>query len=172
VTAVTAAYVLTLPMDTLVAYVSRLESAARHSNDWYTMWDATLASTHWPIVPGLTVLAVGWCLWVAYASRRLPERDALAISAALIGSVLVAPYLHYQDLYALAIAAWLFLRFAATPWVLMFFAFGLMLINSEMLGYLSQVLTFEIVWVVAFTWMVIRRMRLSRPVSAPVVAAA
>jgi hypothetical protein len=56
------------------------------------------------IAAGLRVLIIGVSLWAAFRLRQSP---GLAISAGVVGSLLVAPYLHGSDLCLLGAAAWL-----------------------------------------------------------------
>lgn len=152
------AYLLTLPWDTLLAYISRLHSAAQHATDWYTMWDATLTSIDSPLTPVLVAAVVGAVIMIAMIARKSPQRDAYAIAAAFIGTPMIVPYLHYQDLYGLLIAAWLLLRTQVSAWFVMFLAIGYLLISSEVMGGHGQTLLFEVSFLLVVALMV-RRLR-------------
>jgi hypothetical protein len=56
------------------------------------------------IAAGLRVLIIGISLWTAFRLRLSP---GLVIAAGVLGSLLVAPYLHGSDLCLLGVAAWL-----------------------------------------------------------------
>ena len=47
---------------------------------------------------------------VSFQARNEKGADAIALSAGIVGSLLLAPYIHIQDLALLLLVVWLFLR--------------------------------------------------------------
>jgi len=67
-----------------------------------------------PLTLGVELAIVGLVLLIAY--RRRHERIHLPFAAALVGSMLVAPYAQPPNLLALVAAAWISLNAATTIW--------------------------------------------------------
>jgi Glycosyltransferase family 87 len=86
----------------LAAYISELRSPWPAGADRVTLYGAMAATG---VVAGLLrVLIVGAVLATAY---RLRDSPGLVIPLAIIGSLLVSPYLHGADLCLLAAAGWM-----------------------------------------------------------------
>jgi len=133
-------------------YFHRLVLAARSPLEFYVSFPVDL-----PLMihnRGLRIVVVavltGLALFTAWKERN--HRIEVAISAGLIGSVLVTPFIHLDDLMVLVLAGWLTLRSrlgSAYPWLL---AAGLALavwLGSDHLQHYGWLLVaFEVVWLV------------------------
>ncbi len=104
-------------LDGSIAYVQRLQYASANPGQyWLGSWYNL--SLHFSTRVGrfgADVLAVSLALWVAWRHRRAGPEVPLA--AGLIGSLLVASYLHLNDLITLFPAGWLVLRAYPTWWL-------------------------------------------------------
>ena len=105
-----------IPIPALAAYAERIAAAAAHPAVWrvapdLTLWGVQPRALAWGLVAA-TVLAVAW---IGLRLRSDSRRDELALAAGVLGSLLVAPYLHLEDLALLLPAGWLFLRSAPSP---------------------------------------------------------
>jgi glycosyl transferase family 87 len=86
----------------LAAYVSELRSPWPTGADRVTLYGAMAATG--VVAAVIRILIVGAVLATAY---RLRESPGLVIPLAIIGSLLVSPYLHGADLCLLAAAGWM-----------------------------------------------------------------
>jgi hypothetical protein len=115
------AVLVNIGLDGSIAYVQRLQYASANPGQyWLGSWyNLSLHFSSRVGRFGADVLAVSLALWVAWRHRRAGPEVPLA--AGLIGSLLVASYLHLNDLITLIPAGWLVLR--AYPrwwlWILM-----------------------------------------------------
>lgn len=112
--------VANLGLDGTIAYVHRLQFASTGPPEylgglWYNL------PAHFSTRFGRTaveIVAAAFPPWLAWRYRRGGPEVALA--AGLVGSLLIAPYLHLDDLIMLFPATWLILRAEPRPllWVL------------------------------------------------------
>lgn len=99
----------------LTAYVTRLEEVYRHPEAWQSVPNMSLPSMLGLGAAGtLAQLAVaGLALFAAWRHRKsAPE---LPIAIALVGSLLMTPYLHEPDAVTLVAAGWLYLWLRPPP---------------------------------------------------------
>jgi hypothetical protein len=172
VAAVAVGYVLTLPIETLVAYAQRLQVAAQHPTRWYGMADVSFASIHsfaGVLLEGLVVVLV---VAIAVFARRLPERDSITIAAALIGSVLVGHYVHYQDFLMLLLAGWWLLRLAPTTSIRLLLAVAYLAIEAENLASYGETMAVCMLGLIALLTIAAERARAVSPQTQPVRLAA
>jgi hypothetical protein len=108
--AVALAILAVVPVSDLQAYLARITAAAQQPKAWDVSSELSLAGIR-PV--SLAVLAVAAVAVMAVASsffaRRTRYRDAVALSAGILGSLLIAPYIHVQDLALLLVPVWLWL---------------------------------------------------------------
>jgi hypothetical protein len=113
---IAAVAVLTTGLDGLHEYATRLSSAAAVAPQFLVPTQFTLAGAlgHGAVTIVASGLAV--LLTVAAAYRRRAEGVAIPVACALIGSMLVTPYLHWQDLATLLLAGGIALHGALDRW--------------------------------------------------------
>ncbi len=139
-----------VPLDSISAYASRIASASQQPQAWLVPTNLTIASIGpRPVALALQILTAAVALATAYVRRKEKGRDELAIVAGLLGSLLVIPYIHYQDLTALLLAAWLFLRSDPARWQRELLVVGYLVANIE--GFLAAGLLriVELGWLVS-----------------------
>ena len=100
--AVMFAVVLTMGVDGVSAYLTQLQQPLPSGADNLTLHGALYATGTFALI--LRVLIVGAVLAAAYKLRSSP---GLVVPLAIVGSLIVAPYLHGSDLCLLAAAAWM-----------------------------------------------------------------
>ncbi len=100
--AVMLAVVLTMGVDGVSAYLTQLQEPLPTGADNLTLHGALYATGTFALL--LRVLIVGAVLAAAYKLRSSP---GLVVPLAIVGSLIVAPYLHGSDLCLLAAAAWM-----------------------------------------------------------------
>lgn len=117
--------VANIGVDGVIAYIARLQYASANAGEyllgpWYnlSMHFTTRAGRY-----GADILVVVLMLWVVWRHRR--QGPEIPMAAGLIGSLLVASYLHLNDLITLFPAAWLILRAYPRWWMWIFMAGGL-----------------------------------------------
>jgi hypothetical protein len=93
---------LLLGVQGISAYVNELRAPLPGGADALTLHGAVGASG--VVALGLRVLIVGAVLGIAFRLRGSP---GLAVPVAVVGSMLVSPYLHASDLCLLSAAAWI-----------------------------------------------------------------
>jgi hypothetical protein len=153
---------LTLTPATVWAYALRLASASAHGQDWLVYTDLMLAALKpKALAVCLQAAAAGCALATAWLARRSPERDTLAMAAGLIGSLLVAPYLHYQDLTFLLLAAWLCVGLRPGRWLLYLLAFILIAANGEIFLWAGLTRLGEAAWLVGLLFLALSSDRVS-----------
>ncbi len=107
---ITAAAALSVGGDGIRDYLGRVVSAAAAAPEFYVPIDLTLRG----VLGGGLLAAVGRVavviLTLAVAYRHRKTGVAIPMAAGLVGSLVVTPYLHYQDLSGLLVAGWLALR--------------------------------------------------------------
>ena len=115
--AVAKATVLTIPMASLVAYAHTIGSVGQHPASWQVAAELTVLNLRpWPVALILGIAIAALALTVSVLSRRSQEPDAIAMIAGILGSLLLTPYLHLQDLALLLPALWLGLRWLPSRW--------------------------------------------------------
>jgi hypothetical protein len=108
---------LVVPIPELQAYAGRVMGAAQHPRTWQVASELSLASVRPLLLAAPLLVAVAAVAIVAsYQARRSPNRDAIAMISGIVGSLLIAPYLHIPDLALLLVAVWLALRLAPSRW--------------------------------------------------------
>jgi hypothetical protein len=100
--AVMLAIVLTMGADGISAYVTQLQEPLPTGADNLTLHGALDATGLFAML--LRLLIVGAVLVASYRMRRSP---GLVVPLGIVGSLIVAPYLHGSDLCLLAAAAWM-----------------------------------------------------------------
>jgi hypothetical protein len=114
-TVVAAGVVISLGGDGLAAYAARLSKAAHGGSDFLST-GLTLPGVlgERPLVIAVQGLVILLTLWIAFRHRgQMPD---IAITAGLLGSLLITPYLHPPDLMVLFVAAAIFLHARPSPW--------------------------------------------------------
>jgi hypothetical protein len=101
---------LTLGSDGISAYASQLLGPLPSGADWLTLKGATGATGL--VAASLRLLIVGLVLVTAF---RFRFTGGLVLPAAILGSLMVAPYLHASDLCLLSTAAWIVWEELASP---------------------------------------------------------
>jgi hypothetical protein len=108
---VSAICVLQLRRAGIHAFVSRLQLAQHHPKQFEVRpgLSPLLLLSHHTGLKVLLVVALILCVgWITYAAGT--EHLELSLASALIGSLLIAPFIHTNDLIMLAAAGWLLLR--------------------------------------------------------------
>jgi hypothetical protein len=100
--AVMLAIVVTMGVDGVSAYVNQLQQPLPGGADNLTLHGALDATGMFALV--LRLLIVGAVLAASHRMRRSP---GLVVPLAIVGSLIVSPYLHGSDLCLLAAAAWM-----------------------------------------------------------------
>lgn len=148
---------LTMPLPELLTYLGGVVRAGQHQKEFMVYADVTTASLQPGVLAGaLQLTSVAAVLAIAYLMRRDPLRDTMAISAGLVGSLLVVPYIHYQDLTFLFLAAWLYLRTNPSRWILYVLVFGYAAANSEIFVTAGLTRLAEIGWLLGMLLVAIR----------------
>jgi hypothetical protein len=99
-----------VPASDLQAYLARITEAAQHPKVWEVSSELSLAGIRPVSLAVLAVAAVGiMAVGSSFLARRSRYRDAVALTAGILGSLLIAPYIHIQDLALLLIPLWLWL---------------------------------------------------------------
>lgn len=149
VAAMAAGVLLALGPDGVAAY--RASLAFEMSQDLYVRH--TLAVHLPPFVSATVVrlLVVVAALKPASMSRGLRIEPALA--AAVVGGLLVTPYLNAEDLTLLLVAGWLLLRASPPAWMRAAMLAGLPVVALEnVIGVLPLLLT-ELGWLLCLVWL-------------------
>jgi hypothetical protein len=94
--------ILTMGVDVVSAYISQLQQPLPTGADNLTLHGALDATG--PVALALRLVIVGAVLAASYRWRRSP---GLVLPIAILGSLIVSPYLHGSDLCLLAAAAWM-----------------------------------------------------------------
>ena len=141
------AMLLILPLPVLWAYGTRLTQTGLHPADFLVYSDLTTAAVSpWPLALALQLATALAVLGTAYLVRHEAVRDELAIAAGLVGSLLIVPYLHYQDLAVLVLAGWLLVRTTPAPWQWYGLVFGFLAANSEIFFWAGLTRLAELGW--------------------------
>jgi hypothetical protein len=103
--------------DGATAYIQRLLYASSHPDEYLLgpVYTLTLHFTSRAGRYGAQILVGSLALWIAWRHRRAGTE--VPIAAGLIGSLLVATYLHLNDMLTLFPAAWLILRAYPRWWM-------------------------------------------------------
>lgn len=97
-------------------YALRLADAAAVAPQFLVPTQFTLAGLLGHGVFTIVVSAVAVALTIGVAYRHRSEGAAIPVAAALVGSMLITPYLHYQDLSALLLAGGIALHGRLDRW--------------------------------------------------------
>ncbi len=113
---VSAAAVLSIGGDGLGQYVARLAEAAAAKPEFVVFPGISI-----PLLVGHGFVAFGLQLAVAALAIRVAHRwrgegPEVPVIAGLLGSILVAPYLHLQDLTVLVVAVWISVGLHLSGW--------------------------------------------------------
>jgi hypothetical protein len=150
------------------AYVDRLQMAAGSGAADYmaanSLSIAAILGHGWlaAAAQGILVLVT---LVAAYRHRRLgPE---LPIVAGLIGSLLVTPFIHLEDLTTIVVAAWLYLRTGPPIEGRIHLGLGYALLAPSILfrfglGTEPFFLCWEVAWLLLIAWLPLQRMAITR----------
>ena len=111
-----AVVVVTVTPSGISAYLLRMSTSARVVGPWQIQANLTVAGL-------LDYSALGWIAAAALSAaalvavwRRREEPLEITFVASLLGSMLLAPFLHAYDLVVLVPAAWLLLRTPVSVW--------------------------------------------------------
>jgi hypothetical protein len=175
--------VISLGPDGVQAYQARLHGASTGAPEYLVMVPMTvpgLLGRGWAGLAGQGLMAA-LALWAAYRRRR--DGLEFPVIAGLLGSLLVTPYIHPQDLLVLIVAGWLYLRvdrprlsgpFLVAGYVLIGYllpATFLGLINPALIQLVEPlVLVGEVLWLSLMLWPV-PRPATTRPLLLPEAAA-
>lgn len=149
-------------------YFHRLVLAERSPLEFYVSFPVDLPlmiHNRWLRIAVMAGLA-GLALFTAWKERN--HRIEIALSAGLIGSVLVTPFIHLDDLMVLVLAGWLTLRTRlASPysWLLAAGLATAVLLDFDRLKYYGWlIVAFEVVWLVTLAALPpFRGLRATRP---------
>ena len=108
--------VLTTGLSGLHEYALRLADAAAVAPQFLVPTQFTLAGLLGHGVVTIVVSALAVALTVGVAYRHRAEGATIPVAAALVGSMLITPYLHYQDLSALLLAGGIALHGPLDRW--------------------------------------------------------
>jgi hypothetical protein len=148
---------ITTGVDGLHDYALRLSQAAGTAPEFLVPTQFTLAGIfgHGMLAVAVAGLLVALTIAVAYKHRR--EGPSIPVACALVGSMLVTPYLHSQDLATLLLAGGIALHGRLDPWQyrMLLAGYGLLLAISywgfgrwgPVLG--AMLLLLEAVWLLA-----------------------
>ena len=165
----------TLGLHGVEQYFHRLVLAVRSPVEFYVSFPVDLPlmiHNRWLRVAVMTVLA-SLALFTAWRERN--NRIEIALAAGLIGSVLVTPFIHLDDLMVLVLAGWLTLRRRLAPaysWLLAAGAAVAVLLDVDRLRHYGWlIVAFEVVWLVTLAALPpFRRLRTTRPEPSVVLA--
>jgi hypothetical protein len=158
------------------AYVDRLQTAAGNGGaDYMVASSLSVAAIlgHGWLAAGAQGILILVTLVVAYRHRlKGPE---LPIVAGLIGSLLVTPFIHLEDLTTVVVAAWLYLRSGPPIEGRIHLALGYALLAPSILfrfglGTEPFFVSWEVAWLLLLAWLPHRRMAITK--TEPVAAAA
>lgn len=124
--------VITTGLNGLHDYAVRLADAAAVAPQFLVPTQFTMAGLLGHGVVTIVVSAMAVALTIAVAYRHRAEGAAIPVAAALVGSMLITPYLHYQDLSALLLAGGIALHGSLDRWqrTLMVIGYLLLLATS------------------------------------------
>jgi len=144
--------------DGLHAYAERLRGAAGAGPDFGVPTSLTVAGLlghNWLAAVAQAGLAAATLL-AAY--RRRAEGPELPIAIGLIGSLLVTPYIHWEDLTAAVVAAWLYWRTSPPLRGRIMIAGGYLamaptiLLGGSMAGLEAVFVFVEVAWLLVIVW--------------------
>jgi len=128
---------------------------------------------HGWLAAGAQAILILVTLVAAYRHRR--EGPELPIVAGLIGSLLVTPFIHLEDLTTVVVAAWLYLRTRPPIEGRIHLALGYALLAPSILfrfglGTEPFFVAWEVAWLLMLAWLPHRRIAITK--TEPVAAAA
>ena len=128
-------------------YLVRVMTSSAHPEVLGLQLDQSLPGLlgHGSAALGAQLAVVAAVAWIAWRWRR--SGIEIPIAAALIGSLLVTPFLHVEDFAMLVPAAWLFLRVRSGALDLLVLAFGYVACQLALGGGLPIVML-ELAWLV------------------------
>jgi len=101
------------------------------------------------------VVVVAVTLFAAWQQRgKGPE---IPMAAGIVGSLLVTPYLGFQDFLMLFVAGWLVLRGGATSWQVGLLVVGYALLQLALVVLAVPILLAEVLLLTSLLWPVPRR---------------
>lgn len=138
-------------------YAARLHAASLGAPEFLVNASMTVPGLLGRGMAGWLGQAVMASLSVVAAWRRRQQGPTAAVVAGLIGSLLVTPYLHLEDLTVLVVAAWLYLRMDPPRMgrVLLVVGYTAMLPSVLFLaleGLEPAVVVLEAVWLLLIAW--------------------
>jgi hypothetical protein len=157
--------VLTTGLSGIHEYTLRLADAAAVAPQFLVPTQFTLAGLLGHGVLTMVVSAAVVALTVGVAFRHRGEGAAIPVAAALVGSMLITPYLHYQDLSALLLAGAIALHGRLDRWQRGLLVLGYLLLVatsywgwgfglfSVVLG--SMLVLTEAAWLLATLWVTV-----------------
>lgn len=136
---------------TLEAYAGRLGEVMRHPKAWDVVSNMTLPSAVGGGAAG-TAAEIGVAAVALFAAwRRRREGLELSLAIALVGSLIMSPYVHEPDSIVLVAAAWLYIRTQRSPWAAAYLVAGYIAIDlgqTAAVGW-GPLLAMSVLWLVA-----------------------
>ncbi|TAN33680.1 DUF2029 domain-containing protein [bacterium] len=162
---IASALLAVIGVSSLAVYLDRLGEVARHPGIWESVPGMSLPSL---LGGGLLgsfsqLLVAAFALLAAW--RRRGEGIELPMAIAIVGSMVMTPYLHEPDTVMLVAAGWLYLRTQPSPWAMAYLVAGYIAIDlgqAPRVGW-TPLLGLEIAWLLS--------MGLSPRASRPAVSA-
>ncbi len=138
----------------LEVYAGRLGDVLRHPKTWDVVSNMTLPSAvGWGAAGTAAEIGVAAvALFAAWRRRRGGLELSLAI--ALVGSLIMSPYVHEPDSIVLVAAAWLYIRTQHSPWVAAYLVAGYVAIDlgqTAAVGW-GPLLAMAVAWLLAMAF--------------------
>src|SRR5207248_2277634 len=107
-----------VPIAELEAYAARLGSAAQQPKSWDVASELSVATVRPLWLAAIMIAAVvAIAIATSFVASRTEHRDVVALTAGILGSLLIAPYIHIQDLALLLLVVWFWIpRVPARYW--------------------------------------------------------
>lgn len=103
-----------------------------------------------PVLTAAQVVVVVVTLLAAW--RHRDKRPELPMAAGILGSLLVTPYLGFQDFLMLVVAGWLILRGGATTWQVGLLVVGYVLLQLALVVLALPILLAEAALLISLAW--------------------
>jgi len=133
------------------AYASRLGEVVRNPRAWDVVSNMTLPGAVGGGTAG-TVAEIAVAVVALFAAwRRRADGLELPLAIALVGSLVMSPYVHEPDSVVLIAAAWLYLRTHVSPWVVAYLVAGYVAIDlgqTAAVGW-GPLLAMTVAWLLA-----------------------
>jgi glycosyl transferase family 87 len=108
---------LTIPLASIAAYLQTMREVAQHPTTWQVASELTVSAVHpAALALALRIAAIVVAGAVSVLGRMAEDAEGIAITAGILVSLLIAPYIHLQDLTMLLAAAWLCVRVVPARW--------------------------------------------------------